>query len=123
MLSVSRLDKESQQLQSINSNIAWISLVLAGICEICWAVGLKYTDGFTRLWPSVVTVASMIISMWLITVALRVIPIGTTYAIWTGIGAAGTAILGMLFFGEPATAARLASLALIICGIVGLKLF
>lgn len=110
-------------MSSVSATTAWISLLLAGICEIGWAVGLKYTDGFTRFWPTVATAASMLVSMWLITVALKVIPMGTTYAIWTGIGAAGTALLGMALFGEPATAARIASIALIIAGIAGLKLF
>lgn len=110
-------------MSSVSATTAWISLLLAGICEIGWAVGLKYTDGFTRFWPTVATAASMLVSMWLITIALKVIPMGTTYAIWTGIGAAGTALLGMALFGEPATAARIASIALIIAGIAGLKLF
>lgn len=110
-------------MNGVSSSTAWLSLLVAGICEIGWAVGLKYTDGFTRFWPTVGTLASMLLSMWLITVALKVIPMGTTYAIWTGIGAAGTALLGMALFGEPATAARIASIALIVAGIVGLKLF
>ena len=107
----------------ISTATAWFSLLLAGICEIGWAVGLKYPEGFTRFWPSVGTAASMLVSMWLITIALQVIPMGTTYAIWTGIGAAGTALLGMALFGEPATMARIASIVLIVAGIVGLKLF
>ncbi len=110
-------------MNRISTATAWISLLLAGICEIGWAVGLKYTEGFTRFWPSVGTAASMLVSMWLITIALQVIPMGTTYAIWTGIGAAGTALLGMALFGEPATMARIASIVLIVAGIVGLKLF
>jgi quaternary ammonium compound-resistance protein SugE len=100
----------------------WILLVVAGLFEIGWAIGLKYTEGFTRLWPSVWTVASMVVSIALLGLALKTIPIGTGYAIWTGIGAAGTAILGIILFAEPATALRLGSIGLIVAGIVGLKL-
>jgi quaternary ammonium compound-resistance protein SugE len=100
----------------------WLLLLVAGLLEVVWAVGLKYTEGFTRLWPSVVTIAAMVASVALLGLALKQIPVGTGYAIWTGIGAAGTAILGMILFGEPATAARIACLALIVAGIVGLKL-
>ena len=102
--------------------MAWIVLVVAGLFEIGWAVGLKYTNGFTRLWPTVGTVLSMVISLGLLGVALKTLPVGTAYAVWTGVGAAGTAILGMLLFREPATAARLACIGLILAGIVGLKL-
>ena len=87
--------------------MVWLSLVAAGLFEICWAVGLKYTDGFSRLWPSVATVAAMVVSFGLLAHALKTLPIGTAYAVWTGIGAIGTAILGIALFGEPATAARL----------------
>jgi len=100
----------------------WILLLLAGLLEIGWAIGLKYTDGFTRLWPSLWTAASMVASLALLAVALKTIPVGTAYAVWTGVGAAGTAILGIFLFAEPATAARLGSIALIVAGIVGLKL-
>jgi len=100
----------------------WILLLLAGLLEIGWAIGLKYTEGFTRLWPSLWTAASMIASLALLAVALKTIPVGTGYAVWTGVGAAGTAILGIFLFAEPATAARLGSIALIVAGIVGLKL-
>ena len=100
----------------------WTLLVVAGLFEIGWAIGLKYTEGFTRLWPSVWTVASMIVSLALLGIALKTIPVGTGYAVWTGIGAAGTAILGIVLFAEPATALRLGSIALIVAGIVGLKL-
>ena len=100
----------------------WILLVVAGLFEIGWAIGLKYTEGFTRLWPSVWTVASMVVSIALLGIALKTIPIGTGYAVWTGIGAAGTAILGIVLFAEPATALRLGSIGLIVAGIVGLKL-
>ena len=100
----------------------WILLLVAGLFEIGWAIGLKYTDGFTRLWPTVWTAAAMVISLVLLGLALKTIPVGTGYAVWTGVGAAGTAILGIILFAEPATALRLGSIALIVAGIVGLKL-
>jgi len=100
----------------------WFILVIAGLFEIGWAVGLKYTEGFTRLWPSVWTVGAMIVSLGLLGVALKTLPVGTAYAIWVGVGAAGTAVAGMLLFGEALTVARIASLVLIMAGIVGLKL-
>lgn len=99
----------------------WIYLTIAGVLEIIWAIGLKYTEGFTRLVPSVITIAAMIASVWLLAIALKTIPVGTGYAVWTGIGAVGTAILGIVLFAEPATAARLACIGLIVAGIVGLK--
>lgn len=102
--------------------MAWIILADAALFEVGWAIGLKYSDGFTRLWPSVWTAASMIASMALLAVAARTIPIGTAYAVWTGIGAAGTALLGVCLFREPATAARLFCIALIVSGVVGLRL-
>jgi quaternary ammonium compound-resistance protein SugE len=102
--------------------MSWLLLVVAGLFEIGWAIGLKYTDGFTRLWPTVWTVAAMVISLALLGLALKTIPVGTGYAVWTGVGAAGTAILGIVLFAEPATAFRLGSIALIVAGIVGLKL-
>jgi quaternary ammonium compound-resistance protein SugE len=102
--------------------MAWLILLVAGLLEVTWAIGLKYTDGFTRLWPSVLTLASMTASVLLLGLALKSLPLGTAYAVWTGIGALGTAILGIVLFGEPATAARLASIGLIVAGIVGLKL-
>ena len=101
----------------------WIYLLLAGIFEIGFAIGLKYTEGFTRLWPSVGTIVSAAISLWLLTQALRTIPVGTAYAIWTGIGAVGVATLGIALFSESASPARLGCIALIIAGVVGLKLF
>ncbi|WP_143957877.1 quaternary ammonium compound efflux SMR transporter SugE [Rhodoligotrophos appendicifer] len=101
--------------------MAWATLFLAGLLEIGWAVGLKYTEGFTRLWPTVLTAASMIISLLLLGIAVRSLPIGTAYAVWTGIGTVGTAILGLYLFGEPATVVRLGCIGLIIAGIVGLK--
>ena len=102
--------------------MAWIVLVVAGLFEVCWAIGLKYTDGFSRLWPSVGTVGAMIVSIVLLGWAMRSLPVGTAYAVWTGIGAVGTAILGIALFGDPATVARLACIGLIVAGIVGLKL-
>ena len=102
--------------------MAWIILVLAGLFEVGWAIGLKYTDGFTRFWPTVWTVLAMIVSLWLLGIAMKSLPIGTAYAVWVGIGAVGTAILGIVLFGESASAGRLLSLGLIVAGIVGLKL-
>jgi quaternary ammonium compound-resistance protein SugE len=102
--------------------VAWFYLVVAGLLEVVWAIGLKYTEGFTRLVPSAITIVAMIASVWFLALALRVIPVGTGYAAWTGIGAVGTAILGIALFGEPATVARLACIGLIVAGIVGLKL-
>ena len=102
--------------------MAWTYLFIAGLLEIGWAIGLKYTEGFTRLTPSVLTIASMAASIALLGLALRELPVGTGYAVWTGIGAVGTAILGIALFGEAATAARLASIGLILAGIAGLKL-
>ena len=100
----------------------WAILVLAGLFEVGWAIGLKYTEGFTRLWPTVGTVAAMAISLGLLGVAMKSLPVGTAYAIWVGVGAVGTAILGIVLLGEPATAGRMVSLGLIIAGIIGLKL-
>ena len=102
--------------------MAWIYLTVAGLFEIGWAIGLKYTDGFTRLLPSVWTLASMILSIVLLGLALRTLPVGTAYAVWTGIGAIGTAALGIYLFAEPATVARLLCIGLILSGIIGLKL-
>lgn len=102
--------------------MAWLYLILAGLFEIVWAVGLKYTEGFTRVLPTAITVSAMVISMVLLGLAVRDLPIGTAYAIWTGIGAAGAAILGIILFAEPATALRIGSVALIIAGVIGLKL-
>ena len=102
--------------------MAWFVLIVAGLFEIGWAVGLKYTEGFTRLWPTLGTVASMIISLGLLGLALRMLPLGTAYAIWTGVGTVGTALLGMTLFNESADVIRLACIGLIVAGIVGLKL-
>jgi quaternary ammonium compound-resistance protein SugE len=102
--------------------MSWFYLFVAGLLEVAWAVGLKYTEGFTRLWPSVYTLVSMAGSVGLLGIALRALPLGTAYAIWTGIGTIGTALIGMVLLGEPAGALRLGSIALIAAGIVGLKL-
>ena len=100
----------------------WITLTIAGLLEIGWAIGLKYADGFTKPVPSALTLVAMVASMWLLAQAARTLPIGTAYAVWTGIGAVGTAILGMVLFGEPRTAVRLTCIVLIVAGIVGLKI-
>ena len=102
--------------------MAWIILIVAGLFEVGWAVGLKYTEGLTRFWPTVWTAVATVISMWLLAVAMRSLPLGTAYSIWVGVGAVGTVILGILLFGESADAARLISVAFIIVGIIGLKL-
>ncbi len=102
--------------------MAWFILIVAGLLETGWAIGLKYTDGFTRLWPTVATLAAMAVSMTLLGIAVKTLPVGTAYAVWVGIGAVGTAILGIVLLGEPVNAARIVSLMLIIAGIIGLKL-
>jgi quaternary ammonium compound-resistance protein SugE len=102
--------------------MSWIILFIAGLLEVVWAIGLKYTPGFTRLTPSVITVSAMIVSIVLLSWAMRSLPVGTAYAVWTGIGAVGAAITGILLLGESASLARIASLALIVAGIIGLKL-
>ncbi len=102
--------------------MSWLVLVLAGLFEIGWAIGLKYTEGFTRVWPTIGTVLAMVISLGLLGIAMKSLPVGTAYAVWVGVGAVGTAILGIVFLGEPANAGRLVSLGLIVAGIVGLKL-
>ena len=101
--------------------MSWVYLVVAGLLEIGWAIGLKYTDGFTRLWPSAITIAAMVASVYCLAVALRTIPVGTGYAVWTGIGAVGVAILGMVLFGESAALLRIGAILLIVAGIAGLK--
>jgi len=101
--------------------MAWVILTIAGLFEVGWAIGLKYTEGFTRLWPTVWTVLSMVISLWLLGIAMKSLPVGTAYAIWVGVGAVGTVTLSIVLFGEPANIPRLISVALIIAGIVGLK--
>jgi len=100
----------------------WTILVLAGLFEIGWAIGLKYTEGFTKLWPTLGTLASMIVSLGLLGIAMKTLPVGTAYAVWVGVGAVGTAILGIVLLGEPANAGRMISLGLIVAGIIGLKL-
>jgi len=100
----------------------WLILVLAGLFEIGWAIGLKYSEGFTRLWPSIGTVAAMAVSLGLLGIAMRSLPVGTAYAIWVGVGAVGTVILGIVLFDEPVNALRIGSVTLIIAGLVGLKL-
>lgn len=102
--------------------MAWLMLVVAGLFEVAWAIGLKYTEGFTRLWPTLGTLAAMAVSLGLLGLAMKTLPVGTSYAVWVGVGAVGTAILGIVLLGEPANAGRLISLGLIVAGIVGLKL-
>lgn len=102
--------------------MSWFYLLIAGLLEVAWAVGLKYSSGFTRLWPSVFTLVAMAGSVGMLGIALRLLPLGTAYAVWTGIGTIGTAIAGMVMLGEPAGALRLGSIALIAAGIIGLKL-
>ncbi|MET4576471.1 quaternary ammonium compound efflux SMR transporter SugE [Ottowia thiooxydans] len=102
--------------------MSWIILIIAGLFEIGWAIGLKYTQGFTRLWPTVGTVTAMVISIGLLGLAMRELPVGTAYAVWTGVGAVGTVILGIVLFGDPSNAGRLICVGLIVAGILGLKL-
>jgi quaternary ammonium compound-resistance protein SugE len=102
--------------------MSWVILFVAGLFEVGWAIGLKYTDGFTRPWPTVGTVAAMLVSVFLLGIAMKELPVGTAYAVWTGVGAVGTAILGIHLFGDSASAARLACLAMIAAGIVGLRI-
>jgi quaternary ammonium compound-resistance protein SugE len=104
------------------SSMSWTILLIAGLFECAWAIGLKYTEGFTRFWPSAFTVTAMVISVVLLGIAMRNLPVGTAYAVWTGIGAVGTVILGIVLFSEPANAARLVCVGLIVAGILGLKL-
>jgi quaternary ammonium compound-resistance protein SugE len=106
----------------MRTDMAWLILFVAGLFEVGWAIGLKYTDGFTRLVPSALTLVAMAVSVILLGLSLKTLPVGTAYAVWTGVGAVGTALLGISLFGDPATAARLASIGLIVAGIVGLKL-
>ena len=102
--------------------MAWVLLLVAGLLEVCWAIGLKYTEGFTKPLPSVLTLAAMAASVILLGMAMKTLPVGTSYAVWVGVGAVGTAILGMVLFNEPANLGRIASLGLIVAGIVGLKM-
>lgn len=102
--------------------MAWVILVIAGFFEVGWAIGLKYTDGFTRLWPTVWTLLAMVISLWLLGIALKSLPVGTAYSVWVGVGSVGTVIIGILLLGEPVNSGRLISIGLIIAGVIGLKL-
>jgi quaternary ammonium compound-resistance protein SugE len=102
--------------------MAWLILIIAGVFEVGWAIGLKYSQGFTRLWPTVWTVLSMIISLWLLGLAMKTLPVGSAYAVWVGVGIVGTVLLGILLFEDPKNAARLISVALIVLGIIGLKI-
>jgi len=104
-----------------SQSMAWVLLAIAGVLEVVWALGLKYSDGFTRLWPSVIVVVGASASFWLLSLSMRVLPAGTAYAVWVGIGAVGTALAGMVLLGEPSNAARLACIALIVAGVLGLK--
>ena len=104
------------------STTAWLILVLGGMFEIAWAIGMKYSEGFSRPWPTAWTVITMLLSLWLLAIAMKSLPVGTAYAVWVGVGAVGTALFGILLFHEPAHGARLASITLIVAGIVGLKL-
>lgn len=101
--------------------MAWFILFVAGLLEVVWAIGLKYTDNFSRLWPSVGTVTAMAASVWLLSLAMKTLPVGTAYAVWTGIGAVGTIIMGIILFGDAATVTRLMCMGLIVAGIAGLK--
>jgi quaternary ammonium compound-resistance protein SugE len=104
------------------TEVAWVILVVAGLFEVGWAIGLKYTEGFTRVWPTIWTVLSMAVGLWLLGIAMKSLPVGTAYSVWVGVGAVGTVILGIVLFDDPVNVARLISVALIIAGIVGLKL-
>jgi quaternary ammonium compound-resistance protein SugE len=105
----------------MSQTVAWLTLIVAGLFEVGWALGLKYADGFSRLWPSAWTGIALVASMVLLGIAVKTLPLGTAYAVWVGIGAVGTATLGVLLFGEPATFGRLASISLIVAGVIGLK--
>jgi quaternary ammonium compound-resistance protein SugE len=104
------------------STMAWLIVIVAGLFEVGWAIGLKYTDGFTRPWPTTATLVAMVVSVWLLSIGMQTLPVGTAYSVWVGVGAIGTVALGIVLFGEPASAARLISVGLIVAGIVGLKL-
>jgi len=102
--------------------MAWSIVIVAGLFEVGWAIGLKYTDGFTRPWPTVATLVAMVVSVWLLSIGMRTLPVGTAYSVWVGVGAIGTVALGIVLFDEPASVARIVSVLLIVAGIVGLKL-
>jgi quaternary ammonium compound-resistance protein SugE len=114
--------RSSVSEEAMSQTTSWLILLVAGVFEVGWAIGLKYTDGFTRLWPSVWTGIALVLSMGLLGLAVKALPVGTAYAVWVGVGAVGTAILGIALLGEAVTPARVASIALIVAGIVGLKL-
>lgn len=114
--------QQREKRRTMSAVQTWLALLVAGLFEVAWAIGLKYTDGWTKPWPSVGTLVAMALSFYFLSLALRTLPIGTAYAVWTGIGAVGTALLGVVLFAEPATAARLACIGLIVAGIIGLKL-
>ena len=114
-------DKTTPFTRKVRIVMPWLLIIIAGLLEAAWAIGLKYTEGFTKLWPSVGTAISMVLSVVLLGWAMRSLPVGTAYAVWTGIGAVGTVALGIVLFGEPANAARLVCVALIVAGIIGLK--
>ena len=109
--------------QTVTSSMSWIYLFLAGLTEVAWAVGLKQTDGWSRFWPSVITAALMVVSFVFLSLALKTLPLGTAYAVWTGIGAVGTALIGIFFFGEPRDILRVLCIALIVAGVAGLRIF
>lgn len=115
------MEQPSESVIAMNPSTAWLVLLIAGLFEVVWAVALKYSDGFSRLWPSVTVVVGAAISFWLLALAMRELPAGSAYAVWVGVGAAGTAIFGMILLGEPATVARLFCLGLILAGVLGLK--
>ena len=117
-----RLRKNPRPQNEMSSGLAWLLLFVAGLLEVCWLVAMKYSEGFTRLWPTVLIFVLGTLSFYLISLCLKVIPVGTAYVVWTGIGAVGGAIVGMVLFNEPRDAWRLASMALVVAGIVGLKL-
>lgn len=102
--------------------MAWVILFIAGLFEVGWAIGLKYTEGFTRLWPTLGTIVAMVLGLWLLGVAMKSLPVGTAYSVWVGVGTVGTVILGIILFGEPASAGRIISVAMIVAGIIGLRL-
>jgi quaternary ammonium compound-resistance protein SugE len=107
---------------AMSPSASWLVLIVAGIFEVGWAIGLKYTEGFTRVWPSIWTAVALVASMALLGIAVKALPVGTAYAVWVGVGAVGTAILGVVMLGEPVSVGRVASIALVVAGIVGLKL-
>jgi quaternary ammonium compound-resistance protein SugE len=114
--------RDGRKERAMSQTVSWLVLIVAGVFEVGWAIGLKYTEGFTRFWPTLWTAVALIVSMALLGLAVKELPVGTAYAVWVGVGAVGTAILGIMLLGEAASFARVASIALIVAGIVGLKL-